>query len=950
MQQNLVKEILDYILNFLKSRIFVLSVIVFALFSVLMVRIFNLQIVNEEYYLNNFIQIAEKEVTTSGTRGIIYDRNGVVLAYNELAYAVEIEDALESSITKDEELNSIINETVNIILNNGDTVINDFSIILNSNNEYEYSVSSERAKLGFLRDIYGKKSIEELDTEKETLSNSTPDDVMEYLCSDERFDISDEYTKAEKLYIAMIRYNISLNSYQKYISTKIASNVSEETVAAIYESTATLKGVSIKEETIRVYNDSVYFAHIIGYTGTVSENQLAELNADGGDYESSDVVGKSGIEKEMEAELKGTKGKQTILTDSTGRIIDTVEKTDAASGNDIYLTIDARLQKAGYTILEHKLAGIIYSKLVNYEVNVTEDMDEIPIPIKDVYFQLINNNVLDLSTFGNEDSSNTEKNINATYTARQTDVINRVMNELTSNTPASMSQLSEENQEYLSYIYTKLTDKEGILDEAAIDYDDEVYENWDDGLISLKEFLRYSISKNWIVTSKIVNSEESKYSDTDEIYNKLVEHIGSSLATDTGFSKKIYYYLIYDGSISGNQLCVALYDQGILEYDETSYNSLLSGYSAFEFMKEQIRLINITPAQLALDPCSGSLVITDPDTGDVLAMVTYPSYDNNMLSGRVDSVYWNKINNDLSLPLYNRATQTRTAPGSTFKMLSAITGLEEGLISPSRTISDLGMFTKVTPSPKCWKYPGSHGAINVSQALCVSCNYFFYELGYELSIDSRGNFSSDLGISKLYHYGSQLGLTSLSGVEIEENEPLFTTENSVRSAIGQGSNSFANIQLARYTNTIANGGNNYELTLLDKVTTNTGEVVKEYEPVLTNTTDFAQSTWSAVYTGMRMVITSGTAKGTFSGFPIEVAGKSGTAQENKLRSNHSIFVAFAPYDNPEIALSVLIPNGESSGYTAEVIRDMIKYYYNLTTDEELYGGVASIPTSGVTND
>lgn len=101
---------------------------------------------------------------------------------------------------------------------------------------------------------------------------------------------------------------------------------------------------------------------------------------------------------------------------------------------------------------------------------------------------------------------------------------------------------------------------------------------------------------------------------------------------------------------------------------------------------------------------------------------------------------------------------------------------------------------------------------------------------------------------------------------------------------------------------------------------------------------------------MRMVITSGTAKGTFSGFPIEVAGKSGTAQENKLRSNHSVFVAFAPYNDPEIALTVLIPNGESSGYTAEVIRDMIKYYYKLTTDEELYGGVASIPTSGVTSD
>jgi penicillin-binding protein 2 len=101
---------------------------------------------------------------------------------------------------------------------------------------------------------------------------------------------------------------------------------------------------------------------------------------------------------------------------------------------------------------------------------------------------------------------------------------------------------------------------------------------------------------------------------------------------------------------------------------------------------------------------------------------------------------------------------------------------------------------------------------------------------------------------------------------------------------------------------------------------------------------------------MRLVITGGTAKSTFSGFQIEVAGKSGTAQENLLRSNHSVFVAYAPYSSPEIAVSVLIPNGESSGYTAEVVRDIIKYYYGLTTDDELYGGVASIPTSGVTSD
>lgn len=950
-QQNLVKEFFEYILSILKSRLFVLGLIVVLLFSILMIRIFNVQIVNGEYYLENYIQMAEREVLTSGTRGLIYDRNGEVLAYNKLAYAIEIEDDIsDSTEDKDKKLNEIISKTVNIITSNGDTLINDFPIILNTNNEFEFSVSSDNERLRFLRDIYGKKSISELDTKKETLSTSTADDVMKYLCGEKMFDISDEYDKAEQIKIAMVRYNLSLNRFQKYISTKIASNVSEETVAAIYEAQAELKGVTVSEETVRVYNDSVYFAHILGYTGTISEDQLAELNSDGGNYISSDVVGKSGIEKEMESYLQGTKGKSTIFVDNTGRILENVSKTDAKAGNDVYLTLDAKLQKAGYTILEQKLAGILYSKIVNYDVTPSEDMKTIPIPVKDVYYQIINNNVVDLNKFGLDSASDNEKNIYSKFVAKQSDVINWVYSELTTDTPEALSALPEENNTYLSYIYTKLADTEGIINKKAIDSEDETYQKWTNETISLKEFLLYAISKNWINTSKIFDSSEVKYSDTDEIYNKLVEHIYNSLPTDTGFSKKIYYYMIYSGTISGNQVCMLLYDQNVLEYDEASYTALRSGSSAFEFIREQIKQIKITPAQLALDPCSGSLVVTDTDTGDVLALVTYPSYDNNKLSGSVDAVYWKQLNNDLSLPLYNRATQTRTAPGSTFKMLSAITGLEEGYLTPGRTITDLGEFKKITPSPKCWKYPGNHGAVNVSQALEYSCNYFFYELGYELSIDEHGGFSSDLGLSKLKKYGAQLGLTTKSGVEIEENEPLFSTDNSVRSAIGQGSNSFANIQLARYVNTVANSGHNYQLTLLNKVTDTDGNLVKQFEPTLTNTTNFSQSTWDAVHYGMRLVITGGTAKATFNGFQISVAGKSGTAQENKLRSNHSVFVAYAPYENPEIAVSVLIPNGESSGYTAEVVRDTIKYYYGLTTDEELYGGIASIPTSGVTND
>lgn len=957
MRQNLVRDILEAILNFLKSRAFVVLVVFGLMFSVLLYRVFYLQIVKSDYYLNNYLQIAERTVTTSGTRGLIYDRNGIPLASNQLAYTVTIEDNLNyKDEDYDEKLNEIIYNVIRIVEQNGDVLNNDFSIILGTNGEYMYSVASDTARLRFLRDIYGKKSIDELDSDKETLSTSTAEDVMKYLCGKKRFNIDNEkYTKSDKLKIAIIRYNLSLNSFQKYMTTEIANNVNDKTVAAIYENAADLTGVQVTEKTQRVYNDSVYFAHILGYTGTISEDQLAEFNMSvenkDDEYISSDVVGKSGIEQYMEKYLQGSKGYEKMFVDSTGNILEVTDEKENGAGNDVYLTLDANLQKAAYNILEQKLAGILYSKIVNYEVHPAENAKTIPIYVRDVYAQMICNNVVDLNKFGDETASSNEQRVNSKFASRQTDVLSTVQSYLTSEDNTPMSSLSEENNTYLTYIYNKLS-SEQIIDKSAINTDDETYKKWKKESISLKEFLLYAISQNWISSSKLYEDSEQKYSSTDEIYAALVNHIFDLLPNDTDFSKKIYYYLIENGTISGNEVCMLLFDQGVLEYDENAYNQLASGNSgyAYNFILQQIKDMKITPAQVALDPCSASVVITDVNSGQVLALVTYPSYDNNKLSGSVDAEYWKKLNDDQSLPLYNRATQTRTAPGSTFKMITAITGLENGIISPGSTIVDRGEFTKITPSPKCWKYPSNHGAINVSQALAFSCNYFFYEVGYELSIDSNGTFNSALGLAKIKKYADELGLTSLSGVEIDENEPLYSTDNSVRSAIGQGSNSYSDIQLARYITSVANSGNNYKLTLLNKVLSSSGDTVESFEPVLANTTDISSSTWNAVHNGMRQVIVSGTAKKTFDGFNIEVAGKTGTAQENKLRSNHSVFVAYAPYSNPEIGISVLIPNGESTGYTAEIVRDIVAYYYNPSTLDQVLNNTAAIPTSGVSSE
>ena len=240
----------------------------------LLYRIFDLQIVNGESYLNNFKLKIKKERSIASTRGKIYDRNGEVLAYNELAYSVTIEDVYESGSEKNANLNKTIYELIKIIEKNNDKIINDFNIVLDKDNNYIFNVEDKQL-LRFLADVYGCAKTDELTYAQKT---ATPDEVMDYLSKTSMFGIGtyktpgdsksfvigDGFTKSERLKITTIRYAMNANSFQKYIPTQVATDVSDKTVAVVMENSAELEGVSIAEDTIRKYVDSIYFSHIIG--------------------------------------------------------------------------------------------------------------------------------------------------------------------------------------------------------------------------------------------------------------------------------------------------------------------------------------------------------------------------------------------------------------------------------------------------------------------------------------------------------------------------------------------------------------------------------------------------------------------------------------------------------------------------------------------------------------
>lgn len=953
------KRIGESLYNLLTSRLLLLFIIFTGMGAVLVYRLFDLQIVNGESYLDNFRLMIEKVKTLEGTRGDIYDRNGNLLAYNELAYSVTIEDVYEAS-GKNENLNATLYKLIHMIESNGDTIISDFNIILNENDDYEFTVEGTRL-LRFKADVYGCRTIDGSDF-KYYMKNASAQEIIDYLVN--RFKIGayheneagekdffpgEGFSKREILQLVTIRYQMSLYSYQKYIPTTVATDVSLKTVAVIMENAAELQGVAIEEDMIRKYNYPFYFSHILGYTGKISSEELTALSEQDDSYTMNDTVGKGGIEQVMELELQGKKGSETIYVDNMGKVINTTDHVDAQAGNDVYLTLDKDLQVAIYNILEQKIAGIIVEKtrnIYNYDPLKSASRQDIIIPIDNVYFALFDNNVIDINHFTDENAYDTEREVQQIFLEKQRSVLMTLQEEL-SVTKTPYDQLTKEYKNYESYIVSMLTDK-GVLMSSVINKEDPTYIAWTtDEVISLNEYLTYAISQNWIDITKL--SVQSQYSDSTEVLDGVIQYIIENLQNNTRFSKKMYKYMISDQTITGRQVCMLLWEQDLITVEESKITALKNGSTnAYNFMLDMIKTLQITPAQLALDPCSGSCVVTDVRTGEVRALVSYPGYDINKLANGVDAEYFAKLQADLSVPQWSAATQQETAPGSTFKMVSAVAAMQEGVVSSlSETIFCSGIFDKLDPPSRCWSSAG-HGNMNLSNAIANSCNVFFYEVGYRLAQDGTG-YNSDYGLSRLEKYADLFGLTEKSGIEITESDPHFSDETIVTSTIGQGSNNYTTVGLSRYLTAVANSGVVYNLSLLDKLTDSKGNLIKDYTPEVRNTIDIDNSIWDAIHTGMRAVVEK---KSYYKDLPVNVAGKTGTAQEGRNRTNHALFLSYAPYENPEISVTVRIAYGYSSDYAAQTARDVYKYYYDLAEEDELLTGTADIPdaVSGIQQD
>lgn len=335
---------------------------------------------------------------------------------------------------------------------------------------------------------------------------------------------------------------------------------------------------------------------------------------------------------------------------------------------------------------------------------------------------------------------------------------------------------------------------------------------------------------------------------------------------------------------------------------------------------------------------AGAVAVVDVNNGEVLAIASYPTFNQNTFN----EDYKELLENDAK-PMWNRAISGTYAPGSTFKMLTAVAALESGVTTTTEVINDLGVYRYYESSnytPKCWIYTDTgrtHGNQTVVQAIENSCNYYFYEVGRRMGID------------KLAEYGQKFGLGEYTGIELSgESKGIFASRayrekidsvwypgDTLQASIGQSDHLFTPIQLANYVATLANGGTRYKLHLIKEIKSGVNsKTLYKYEPKVVDQIEISKKNYKAIIEGMQAVSETGTASNVFAGYPIPVGGKTGTASVPNGTAN-ALFVAVAPLDNPQIAIAIVVEHGGHGNYVAPIAKNIISYYMQLDATNDV---------------
>lgn len=918
-----------------KSRVFVMLCGICLLFSILAIRLFSLQIIHGETYQEKLTTSVLKNVALPASRGSIYDRYGRPLATNRAAYSVKIDDSITLDL-KDEK-KQIVLELYDWFQKNGYSIGENLPIT--KNKPYTFTFEGDKKEK--------KESEENWKLEygiPKSKLDMTAEETLIYLIQE--MEIPSKYSFSEKR--SILSLNLSLNDKNLMVLSLIQTlNENGETlvddlpITPKKPYTFLFDGNKSKE---RSWKESVAMRdEELTYNASETMEYLRDF-FDIPEIIPSQIVRKT-ITLRYSMYLQRYRKYQpvTVALDVSDKTLATVEENQDTFPGVIIDTDSLR---------EYPM-GECFSHIIGYirkmsQEDYSEYKDDVYPDGTSVY------EITDIvGKIGIEKIHERDLNGKDGEMMVEVDSLGRRMNTLEIEEPIPGKNVFLTLDSRLQKAaFDSLEDTLRIVIKNKIN---SISKN----SVSLKQLFCSMVNCNTISIEKIC---ESTSGEQYVLYQTILEkkpNFSLSTEDDLAFAKQIMTDGIQNGSISSRQLILVLIEQGKFKADEEYIAKIKNGtLSPLTVINQKLDSKELRPSDTALDPCTGSVVVSRVDSGEVLALVTYPSYDNNQLVNNFNNSYYNQLLHDPTTPLVNRPLKEKKAPGSTFKMVSALAGLETGAITPHTYIRDLGVFKKAgTPYAKCWiygSYGGTHGSINVSSALEVSCNYFFYETAMRMG--NAGEGTTEKSITTLNEYMAAFGLNDYTGVEIGETHPnmaspeykertikslnpdastsqtRWTDGDTIRAAIGQSVNNYAPAQMNKYIATLANGGTRYKMHLVSKIENPDSSLDTKFEEKIENILELKEANLQAVYRGMLLVATGtkGTLRNVFRDFPVHVAAKSGTAQEKLNKSSHTWFVGFAPYEDPQIAVTVLIPFGEEAGSPAAVVaKEVIQEYMGL---------------------
>ncbi|MCL2854238.1 MAG: penicillin-binding transpeptidase domain-containing protein [Defluviitaleaceae bacterium] len=820
------KEKIIDTLKFFTNRMFVLAAICIVGFGALVVILFQRQIVEGTYHVPTVSTFA-RTISANAPRGQIFDVNGRPLAVSIPVFTVMLDPSVVFSEIwgQDFDLNEAFLLFMQIMQRGGEEIRVDAEFIISQTTPRIFTVSSEATIRRWLNDFH-------LDGDLTATQAYTA--LLAYFNIPQTLNRDDQHT------LLLLRSALYLQRFN-VAQIGLAIDIDRRTVAALEEFSHAMPGVYVASDYMRYYPMGKYLTNIIGYLTRISAGDL-EANQHLG-YTANDLFGAAGIERTMEHYLRGTRGITTIEVDNNRRRVGVLDNQNPQSGHDIFLTIDATLQRNLYYILEDYLSEILVRRLRSLGAPFARDV---------------------------------------------------LISTLESNNINSLLIMDADDAEVFPASYTV---RAFVLNNGDIDHDG------------------------------------------DHFRRNLNEFIGENIG---------------NGRITLVTMLEVMEEQGVIRFATYDRARLRAGQiTPANFIIHLVETRQLTPQMVNIDPATGSIVISCVETGGIIAAVNYPTFDgNNFLPHSRDNAYITNLMIDPTRPQLARTFTEAIAPGSTFKMITGLAGVSQGVITPETRFFCSGVFREAgRPYLRCHSH---HGSLNLTQAIAASCNYFFNRVAWQLGNPRDGRTVE--GITTLNYYMQALGLGAPTGIEVEENRMFWGLNNDIPAlaspalrmaqgnpgswtagmtshvSIGQGYNAYSPTSMAKVMATLATQGTRMEMTLINRIQAADGTVTL-IQPVVEYQMNISDTHWNAIHEGMRMVTRSniGTGRGIFAGFPMDVGIKSGTAEISG-RASHSSYGGFAPLDNPQIAAYVMIPHGDQrlmSAISGHILRATLEEYFGI---------------------